>query len=60
MLYQITSIFLILVEGLLIIMSLRFVHNTNKISVDFAKIFGSSKAEISALFKELKKLIEVR
>ena len=57
--HQIISLSLILFEGILIIISLKFVRNANKVSADFTQIFISSKEEISALFNELKKLIEL-
>lgn len=57
MLYQEIAVLLIIIEGILILISLRFLQRTNLISQDFATIFGDAKVEISDLFNELKELI---
>ncbi len=57
MLYQGITLSLIIIEGILILISLRFLQRTNLISKDFATIFGNAKGEISSLFNNLKKLI---
>ena len=57
MLYQGITLSLILIEGILILISLRFLQRTNLISKDFATIFGNAKGEISSLLNNLKELI---
>lgn len=57
MLYQGITLSLIIIEGILIIISFRFLQRTNLISEDFAITFGNAKEEISQLFNNLKELI---
>lgn len=57
MLYQGITLSLIIIEGILILISFRFLQRTNLISKDFATIFGDAKGEISSLFNNLKELI---
>ncbi len=57
MLYQGITLSLIIIEGILILISFRFLQRTNIISKDFATIFGNAKGEISSLFNNLQELI---
>lgn len=57
MLYQGITLSLIIIEGILIIISFRFLQRINLISEDFAITFGNAKEEISKLFNNLQELI---
>lgn len=57
--YQILTILLIIVECLLILISLKYLHKISLTSKDFSMVFGKAKVEISSLFKEVKELITV-
>lgn len=60
MLYQGITLSLIIIEGILILISLRFLQRTNLISKDFATTCSNAKnakEEISTLFNNLKELI---
>lgn len=57
MLYQGITLSLIIVEGILILISFRFLQRINLVSKDFATIFGNAKGEISYLFNNLKELV---
>ncbi len=57
--YQILTILLIIVECLLILISLKYLHNISLTSKDFSMVFGKARVEISSLFKEVKELITV-
>lgn len=60
MLYQGITLSLIIIEGILILISLRFLQSTNLISKDFAATCSNAKnakEEIYTLFNNLKELI---
>ncbi len=57
MLYQGITLSLIIIEGILIIISLRYLQCTNFISKDFATTCSNAKEEISTLFNNLKELV---
>ncbi|BFD45479.1 MAG: hypothetical protein DMENIID0002_01250 [Rickettsia endosymbiont of Sergentomyia squamirostris] len=56
---QYLAIILITIEGLLILISLKYLHQINITSKDFSNIFGKAKADTSRLFKELQQLSAV-
>lgn len=57
--YQGLTILLIIIEGLLIIISLKYLHKISLTSKDFSAVFDKARAEGSRLFKEIKELIAV-
>lgn len=59
MIYNIILVILISLELILVLISLKYLYCVNKISQEFASIFGSSKEEVKRLFKEIKELTEI-
>lgn len=57
MLYQGITLSLIIIEGLLIVISLKYLYQISVTSKEFSGVFGKTKAETSLLFKELQALI---
>lgn len=57
--YQELIILLIIVEGLLILISLKYLRTISLVSKDFSMVFNEARKEISSLLKEVKELIIV-
>jgi hypothetical protein len=51
------TILLIIIEGLLIVISLKYLYQISVTSKEFSCVFGKTKAETYLLFKELQALI---
>ncbi len=59
MVYHVLVMSLIIIEGLLIVISFRYLQKISLASRDFSIVFSKVKGEISLLFQEVKELITI-
>lgn len=59
MVYQILTVSLIFIEGVLIVISWQYLKNIRLTSKDFITAIGRAKEDTVPMFKELKNLIEI-
>lgn len=59
MIYNIILVLLVSLELILVLISLKYLYRSNKISTEFAEVCGRSKVEVKRLFQEIKDLSEI-
>jgi hypothetical protein len=59
MLYKVILALLMSLELVVVLISLKYLHQSNVISKEFAAIFDSSREEVKKLFQEIKNLSEI-